>query len=64
MIKTTTRNLPIGGVIVIDGKQRVITAKSKAFKAPEWFITYTDGDNWITHNFNSNKKWDVLDLVF
>ena len=64
MIKTTTRNLLPGSVIVIDGQQRVITSKKKAFKAAEWFITFTDGNYEITHNYSSNKKWEVLDLVF
>mgnify|MGYP003654537686 CR=1 FL=1 len=63
MIKTNTRNLAVGAVVVIDGEARIITAMTKAWKAPEWYITYIQGNNSITRNFNSNKKWDVLDLV-
>jgi hypothetical protein len=60
MLKTNTRNLQIGSVVILDGKPRKIVAKSKAFKAPEWFITFDFINDTITRNYGSNKKWDVV----
>jgi hypothetical protein len=60
MSKTNTRNLTIGHVVIVDGKPRKVVAKTKAFKAPEWFITFEFYNDTITRNYNSNKKWDVV----
>lgn len=63
MNKVSTRNLMVGQSVVIDGKPRIITAKEKAFKAPEWFIYYTEENRVYRTPFNSNKKWEVLELA-
>jgi hypothetical protein len=63
MTRKNTSNLLIGDVVSLDGKPRKVLAKAKAFKAPEWFITFEFYNETITRNYNSNKKWDVLPKV-
>lgn len=58
MIKKTTSFIFVGDVVVVDGKQRKVTAKSKAFKAPAYFITFDNEIN--TEVFSSQKKWEVV----
>jgi hypothetical protein len=60
---TNTRNLQVGSTVIIDGTPRVILKKEKAFQAPEWFITYSDGAYEQRPNFHSNKKWEVLEVA-
>ena len=60
MIKKTTVQLNIGDVVSLEGKPRKVLAKSKAFKSPEWFITFEFYNETIIRNYSSNKKWDVL----
>jgi len=63
MITVNTRNLQVGQVVSVDGKPRKVLAKSKAWKAPEWFVTFEFYTETITRNYNSNKKWDVISKV-
>lgn len=60
MIRKTTFQLNIGDVVSLDGKPRKVLAKSKAWKAPEWFITFEFYNETITRNYSSHKKWDVM----
>lgn len=60
MIRKTTFQLNIGDVVSLDGKPRKVLAKSKAWKAPEWFITFEFYNETITRNYSSQKKWDVM----
>ncbi len=59
----TTGNLRAGDSIVIDGEVRVIIKKEKAFKAPEYFISYAVGDYVYRPVFHSRKKWEVLEMA-
>lgn len=60
MSKKNTVSLSIGDVVSLDGKPRKVIAKSKAFKAPEWFITFEFYNETITRNYSSRKQWDVI----
>lgn len=60
MIQVNLRNVRVGSVIVIDGTPRTVIAKAKAFKAPEWAISYDDGKYEQTVYFHANKKFVVV----
>jgi hypothetical protein len=60
MTTVNTFRLNIGSVVTVDGKPRKVVAKSKAWKAPEYLITFEFHDTTITRSYNSNKKWDVI----
>lgn len=60
MLSTTTSKVRVGQVVSIDGKPRQIIAKRKAFKAPEYFITFIMNNQEITHVCHSNKKFMVV----
>jgi hypothetical protein len=63
MATVTTRNLQPGHVIVIYGEESVVTSKSKAWKAPEYFINFIRNDLEMRANFHSNKKWTLVEQV-
>lgn len=63
MATVTTKNLQPGNVIVIYGEESVVTSKSKAFKAPEYFINFVRDNIEMRACFHSNKKWTLLNEV-
>lgn len=60
MNKVNTAKLRVGNVIVINGEPRIIVDKSKAFSAPEYFISFYQDDLRMTEVFHANKKWELF----
>ena len=61
MITVNTKNVRIGDVIVIDGRERKVIYKRKAWKAPEYFLTLQWTDSLkIERPFHSNKKFSKV----
>lgn len=60
MLSTTTSKVRVGQVVSIDGKPRQIIAKQKAWKAPEYFLTFMVNGLEITRVCHSNKKFMVV----
>jgi len=56
----STKNLQVGNVISIDGKPREITSKEKAWKAPEYLITFMMNGQKVTRSIHSNKKFALV----
>ena len=60
MLKKNTSSLTVGDVVSIDGRDRKIIIKRKAFSAPEYFITFMIGEQEVTRVYHSNKKFAVV----
>jgi superfamily I DNA and/or RNA helicase len=60
MLNKNTSKLSVGSVVSIDGRERKIIAKRKAFSAPEYFITFMIGNQEVTRVYHSNKKFAVV----
>jgi hypothetical protein len=58
MTTVNTFRLNIGSTVLVDGKERKVIAKSKAWKAPEYFVTL-DGDVDFML-VSSRKMWNVV----
>lgn len=54
-----TRNLLVGAVVLVNGYERTIVSKEKAWKAPEWLLTLSNGHTEVRDSYHSNKKWTV-----
>lgn len=59
--RITTKNLVVGDEITLDSKPSKVLSIRKAWKAPEYIITFEFlGTQEITRAYHANTKWDVF----
>lgn len=64
MNAVTTKNVKVGDVLVVDGHERKVVDIYKAWKSPEYIVTFEWTDSRkVMRSYHSNCKFSVIAKV-